>query len=361
LVNAQDEPQAEAALDRRLVEKGLAGPRQTAAMVISAVRTAYPELNPFWATGIGTVLMNIDAYMCLCVIEKLMDAGIVVLTVHDSFVVPAQHEAMLAKAMEAAFELGLREAARRLGPRARASGLCGNGLTYGSPSVPPSRPRPSFRQVLADRAVRMLAELESLLIADPRPLTTRMRLAAILVGSIYPLANDLAARTSALFARCSANTDTEAMQKQLRGVVAEIEGRGHFRISTAGAARLAVASQDLADDLGLELLKPAATHQLSRAQRNNLRRRLRRQGKRTPQRIVKLGLARPWELEGIARSTWYARHRSRREHQMLGLQALMLRGDAAAIADVQREIALRTQSSQSHFLRDMQRLLDTPA
>ena len=48
---------------------------------------------------------------------------------------------------------------------------------------------------MRDRAVRMLAELEGLLIADPRPLGNRIRLAFIIIGTLYPGVADLAKRT----------------------------------------------------------------------------------------------------------------------------------------------------------------------
>jgi hypothetical protein len=95
-------------------------------------------------------------------------------------------------------------------------------------------------------------------------------------------------------------------------------------------------------------------------ERSNLKRRLKRQARRKSARIVNLQRARPWELEQVSRSTWYARHRNRHEHQLLGLHSLLLRGDAAAVADAQREITLRAQSSQSQVLKDMQVLLKRP-
>ena len=73
--------------------------------------------------------MNIDAKMCLSVTETLMKVGIVVLSVHDSFIVPARHEAALRMAMDAAFEEGLSEARRRFGSRLSDTGFYGNGLT----------------------------------------------------------------------------------------------------------------------------------------------------------------------------------------------------------------------------------------
>jgi hypothetical protein len=105
------------------------------------------------------------------------------------------------------------------------------------------------------------------------------------------------------------------------------------------------------------LLKPPPA-QLTRQDRGNLNRRLQRQAHHKPPRIVNLGRARPWALEGKSRSTWYARHPDRREHQLLGLRALLMRGDDAALTEAQNEIALRARTSQSQLLREMRLLLE---
>jgi hypothetical protein len=290
-----------------------------------------------------------------------MDEGIVSLSVHDSFLVQAPHRTLLEKTTEGAFEMGLREAKRLLGPKLRQAGLCGNGLTLRSSLSAPARPRRrSLTQLIKDRARRMLAELEKIQAADPRPLDSRIRLAAIALGTLYPLSNDLSARTAAFFAHSRCTDAGDLWHTQLGRVVAEVEARGHFRISTRGAVRLAAAPLHLADALGLELLKPPTPDMLTRTQRSNLKRRLKRQARRKSPRIVNLQRARPWELEQVSRATWYARHRNRHEHQLLGLHSLLLRGDAAAVADAQREITLRAQSSQSQVLKQMQRLLERP-
>jgi hypothetical protein len=362
LLNAADLRAAEAALDRRLAEQQLLFPRQTAAVIIAAVHRAFLKLAPAWSSGLGLQLMSIDATMCLSIIERLLDEGIVCLTVHDSFMVPVRHRPALLTAMDDALEMGLNEAERHIAPLLRRAGLCGRGLTSGPPTSPSSSPlsspsRSSLAQRMRNHAARMLAELEALLIADPRPLDGRIRLAAILLGTLYPLATDLAARTRALFTRaCGVSGDDLALAR-LSPIVAEVEARGHFRISTVGAARLAAAPLHLAKQLGLELLKLPATDNLSRTARRNLRRRLRRQGQHKSPRIVDLERARPWELDGVARSTWYSRHQDRREHQLLGLQALLQRGDSVAIAEARREIDLRTRNSCSQLLARMQQLL----
>jgi hypothetical protein len=359
LLNAADARAAEAALDRRLAEKQLRLPHQTATVIIAAVHRAFLKLAPAWSSGLGLQLMNIDATMCVSIMERLLDEGIVCLTVHDSFMVPVRHRPALLKAMDDALEMGLNEAERHIAPLLRRAGLCGRGLTSGPPTSPlSSPPRSSLGQRMRNRAARMLTELEALLIADPRPLDGRIRLAVILVGTLYPLANDLAPRTRALFTRaCGVSGDDLALAR-LSPIVAEVEARGHFRISTRGAAQLAAAPLHLAEQLGLDLLKvPAADgHGLSRTARRNLRRRLRRH--KSP-RIVNLERARPWEVDGVAKSTWYDRHRDGRERQLLGLQALLQRRDSAAIAEVRREIDLRAQKSCCQWLSRMQQLLDT--
>jgi hypothetical protein len=366
LLNAADAAEAEVALDRRLAEKQLLLPHQTAAIIIAAVHRAFPKLAPAWSSGLGLQLMHIDATMCVSVMERLLDEGILCLTIHDSFIVPVRHRAALQTAMDDALELGFKEAERHIAPLLRRAGLCGRGLTSGPPtspsssppSSPPSSPLPSLNQRMRNRAARMLAELEILLIADPRSLDSRIRLAAVLFGTLYPLATDLAARTRAFFARCCDVSGVDLALLGLNPIVAEVGARGHFRISTVGAAGLAAAPLHLAKTLGLDLLKLPAADNLSRTARRNLRRRLRRQGQHKSPRIVDLERARPWEVDGVARSTWYARHQDRREHQLLGLQALLQRGDSAAVAEARREIDSRTRNSCSQLLARMQRLLN---
>jgi hypothetical protein len=361
LLNAADAHEAVGALQLRLAELGIATAQQTAADVIDAVQRTLPMLAPVWSTGIGIELMNVDANMCLSVIGRLMDQGIVVLTVHDSFIVPARHEAALQQAMDDAFEIGLCEAQRRFGPRLRIAGHYGNSLTSTAPSHPPPVPRsPSVpRRLLQARAARMLDELERLLVADPRPLRSRICLAALLIGTVYPFAENLAERTRTVLERAVRDHGGGAVSSlDVDRIVAEVNGRGDFRVTNSGAARLAAAPAHIADEIGLDLLRPRAGKRLSRKERSNLKRRLRRQARRKSPRIVDLARARPWELEGMSRSAWYAQHRDGRERQLLGLHALLIRGDLGAVARVRREVALRLQTSKAEFLRDMRQLLD---
>jgi hypothetical protein len=359
LLNAANAEEAEAALEQKLAESDLVTPHQTAKTVIAAVRRAFPKLAPTWSSGIGIELMNVDANMCLSVIQTLMKDGIVVLSVHDSFIVQARHETALRRAMDTAFEGGLFEAKRRFGSRFSDAGLCGNGLT--SRATHPSRPsaRLPLSQVMRGRAQRMLAELECLLVQDPRPLDSRVLLAAILLGAIYPLATDLAARVRAVFERYCRACDVAALMERACRIVAEAEARGHFRISNAGAARLAAAPQHIAERLGLDLLMPPRMNELSRKARSNLQRRRKRQGQRKSSRIVNLGRARPWEFERLSRSRWYARHPDPSERQLLGLRALLLRDDAEAVAQVRREITLRVKNSRLRKIKEMQHALDS--
>lgn len=56
--------------------------------IAAALDSAYPRLRPFWNSGIGLCLQNIDAQICTGVQRRLRAAGIPCLSVHDSFVVP---------------------------------------------------------------------------------------------------------------------------------------------------------------------------------------------------------------------------------------------------------------------------------
>jgi hypothetical protein len=121
---------------------------------------------------------------------------------------------------------------------------------------------------------------------------------------------------------------------------------------------LAAAQAHIAEKLGLKLLNPAPA--LSGRDRVNLKRRLKRQAQRKAPRIVNLKRARPWELEGVAHSAWFANNPEWRKRQLAGLRALLARGDVEAIAKVRRELALRVRTSRSRVLKEMQRLLEGP-
>jgi hypothetical protein len=61
----------------------------------------------------------------------------------------------------------------------------------------------------------------------------------------------------------------------------------------------------------------------------------------------------------VARSTWFSRNPNWRSRQLLGVRALLLRGDAEAIAEVRQEITHRRKKSRARWLKETQQLLET--
>lgn len=83
--------------------------------VMTAVEAHFPALAPYWSTGVGLRLQNLDADICARVQRKLRQRGIPCLSVHDSFVAPASEGLALQVVMDEAFD----DACERLRSEAR--------------------------------------------------------------------------------------------------------------------------------------------------------------------------------------------------------------------------------------------------
>lgn len=109
MLNADTERGAQSAITSELAQQSVANPGQRARSLMHAVREQFPGLEQFWCSGVGLRLQNVDAEICRRVQRRLRRSGIPVLSVHDSFIVPASFESVLADVME---EEMLRECAR---------------------------------------------------------------------------------------------------------------------------------------------------------------------------------------------------------------------------------------------------------
>jgi hypothetical protein len=77
-----------------------------------AVQTRSPALAPFWNTGYGLRLQNIDASICMKVQRRLRDHGVACLRVPDSFIAPISDRGRLRSLMDEEFESACRRLCR---------------------------------------------------------------------------------------------------------------------------------------------------------------------------------------------------------------------------------------------------------
>jgi hypothetical protein len=115
-INAQDEASALRALADKLRDENLvpASTQSTAEAqrVFDAMVRHFRQLAPLWFEDVGLRLQRIDADMCARVQADLRKRDIVVLSVHDSFIVAKRHEALLVEVMERAMRWALADVAR---------------------------------------------------------------------------------------------------------------------------------------------------------------------------------------------------------------------------------------------------------
>jgi hypothetical protein len=113
MLNAKSWPSARGALIERLSD--CYGP--TVGSHVDQIRTVvqsrFPALEPYWNTGYGLVLQNIDAGICASVQRRLRDQIIPCLSVHDSFIVPHSARDLTVAAMDEEFDRACRQVPRR--------------------------------------------------------------------------------------------------------------------------------------------------------------------------------------------------------------------------------------------------------
>jgi hypothetical protein len=104
LLNAPTWQSAHGAITDWLGEQygGAASARATE--IRRALRARYAALEPFWASGYGLKLQNLDARIAARSQQRLRHRHVPCLSIHDSFVVPAEHEALTAAIMAEEFE-----------------------------------------------------------------------------------------------------------------------------------------------------------------------------------------------------------------------------------------------------------------
>src|SRR5216683_6499813 len=79
------------------------GARKQAEACLDAVKAQHPQLAGAFGTGAGLRLQRADADIAEAIITRLMNRGVSILPIHDSFVIAQQYEGILREAMEAAW------------------------------------------------------------------------------------------------------------------------------------------------------------------------------------------------------------------------------------------------------------------
>jgi hypothetical protein len=104
MLNAPTAKKAFGALTSELRQvHGEAAPRQSCA-IMKTIAARYPALSRLWNSGYGLRLQNHDAHICMRVQQRMRGQGIPCLSIHDSFVVPANYAGSLEEVMEAEFQ-----------------------------------------------------------------------------------------------------------------------------------------------------------------------------------------------------------------------------------------------------------------
>lgn len=111
MLNARDGPAAVKALANQLIE-GDSVPvgctaHEEARRVVDAVVRHFPELAPLWFSDLGLQLQRIDGDICADVQAVFRHDKVVVLSIHDSFIIAAQYEERLRRVMAEAFASGM--------------------------------------------------------------------------------------------------------------------------------------------------------------------------------------------------------------------------------------------------------------
>ena len=114
LINAESRASARFAIAHHTTMAAIATPgsheaRAAAARLIDDVKRVHRPITWAFHTDKGAELMNIDSHLAETVMHLMLRQGVVVLPVHDSFLVPASKAELLEEAMlQAAHEAGFR-------------------------------------------------------------------------------------------------------------------------------------------------------------------------------------------------------------------------------------------------------------
>jgi hypothetical protein len=88
MLNASSWPSARGALIEKLASRYGPSVGTQVDLLRTAIEKRYSALGPYWNSGFGLRLQNVDAAVCADVQRQLRSDGIPCLSIHDSFVVP---------------------------------------------------------------------------------------------------------------------------------------------------------------------------------------------------------------------------------------------------------------------------------
>jgi len=105
-INARDERSAYGAIREELEANGLPWPRMRKPLVwlVRAFRDAHRPISKYLFSDIGLTLQNIDSRIMNAILMRLMDRGILGLSVYDSVIVARQYEEVLREIMTNEYE-----------------------------------------------------------------------------------------------------------------------------------------------------------------------------------------------------------------------------------------------------------------
>ncbi|MDL2124270.1 MAG: hypothetical protein LWX51_14620 [Deltaproteobacteria bacterium] len=100
-INAENERKAYGAIRNELEDRGIPLPsiKKPLVALVNTFRDAHKPIARYLFSGIGLTLQNIDGNIMNAILMKLMDKGILGLSVYDSVIVPKQHEVFTKEVM----------------------------------------------------------------------------------------------------------------------------------------------------------------------------------------------------------------------------------------------------------------------
>ena len=104
MLNARSWPSARGALIEHLSDSYGLAVAVHVDQIRAAVRSRFPALEPYWNTGFGLVLQNIDAAICARVQQRLRNDGVPVLSIHESYIAPQSAHDLTVEAMDQEFD-----------------------------------------------------------------------------------------------------------------------------------------------------------------------------------------------------------------------------------------------------------------
>jgi len=96
-INAEDERSAYGAIRKDLIKEGIPLPQRKEPLksLVSAFRQAHQSIAEYLFSGVGIELQNIDSHIMNAILVRLMDRGVLGLSVYDSVIVQQEHEDIL--------------------------------------------------------------------------------------------------------------------------------------------------------------------------------------------------------------------------------------------------------------------------